>query len=668
MKQNTSITIILCCFFLIFNSCIQSQEIDICIYGGTSAGVIAAYTAKKEGKSVLLIEPGRRLGGLSSGGLGLTDIGNKYAITGLARDFYRRVGAHYGKLEQWTFEPKVAEMIFLDYIKRGNVDVLYDSRLVSVKKEDRRITEIMLENSVNPSTETNKVIKAKMFIDCSYEGDLMAKAGVSYTVGREDNSEYNETWNGMFLAGFRDPSGFHQFPDGVDPYKIPGKPESGLLWGISDATIEPDGTGDKRVQAYNFRICLTDDPKNLIPITEPDNYDPERYELLVRAFKAQPDDWQLSQYFIWALMPNRKTDINNRGAFSTDMIGMNYGYTEGSYEERKRIVKEHEDYTKGLLYFYQTDPRVPKRFQEEVLKWGYPKDEYVEYGHWSPQLYIREARRMIGAYVMTQHNCEGREVVEDRIGMAAYGMDSHNCQRLVVNGQVKNEGNVEVGGFSPYPVAYRSITPKPEDCTNLLVPVCLSSTHIAFGSIRMEPVFMVLGQSAAVAASMSIDSRTDVQRIDVAKLQKELKENPLADHSFFEILVDNEEKANIELTGDWDLIKGRGAYGPTMFLSKGEGAVKFIPEIAKKGAYDIYTYVPRLAGNNIPLQVTINDGKNVVNKTIIPSEVIVIGQTTGEWVSLGSYELSEGKNAFVSIASGGNKGVPADALILVPTK
>jgi hypothetical protein len=509
------------------------KEVDICIYGGTSAGVIAAYTARQLGKSVLLIEPGQRLGGLSSGGLGQTDIGNKFAITGLSRDFYRRIGQHYGQPEQWTFEPKVAEAVFQDYIRRGKVDVVYSLRLFSVKKKKGSIREITLENSIRPKEEPHTIVKAKMYIDCTYEGDLMAQAGVPYAVGREDNKDYNETLDGVQLMHE------HQFPDGVDPYVKPGNPESGLVWGISNRTLEPAGTGDKRVQAYNYRICLTSDPANMIPITRPQGYDSTHYELLVRLFAAQPRKTSIHDYFIWSKMPENKTDINNRGGFSTDMIGAGDAYPDGSYAEREQIIREHEIYTKGMLYFFGHDPRVPEKMRNQMLAWGYPKDEYVEYGHWTPQLYIREVRRMIGAYVMTQANCQGKETVEDGVGLAAYTMDSHNCQRLVVNGQVKNEGDVEVGGFKPYPVAYRSITPKQSDCRNLLTPVCLSATHIAFGSIRMEPVFMVLGQSAATAASMAIDNKQDVQQVDVPKLQKELKDNPLADNNVSEIPVNN---------------------------------------------------------------------------------------------------------------------------------
>ncbi|MGF1635621.1 MAG: FAD-dependent oxidoreductase, partial [Cyclobacteriaceae bacterium] len=458
-------------------------DYDVIVYGGNSAGVIAAYTASKKGKSVLLIEPSMHIGGLSSGGLGYTDIGNKYAISGLSLDFYRKLGKHYGKFEQWVFEPHVAQNLFMEYLGNSDVTLLKDYRIISANTDNGLIRSIDLELSSKPAKESNKSYYAKMFIDCTYEGDLMAMAGVSYSVGREANSEYGETFNGVQLMKG------HQFPDGIDPYKVKGDPSSGLLWGISDDELEPDGTGDAKLQAYNYRICLTDNPDNRVEIARPEGYDSTKYELLVRLFEAQPERRSIYNYFIWSRMPNQKTDINNRGGFSTDMIGMNYEYPEGGYEKRKQIIDEHVAYTKGLLYFYKTDPRVPKELQNFVQDWGYPRDEYTENDHWSPQLYVREVRRMVGEYVMTQANCEGDEMVEDGIGMAAYTMDSHNCQRIVIEKDgkkmVKNEGNVEEGGYGPYPIAYRSIIPKAAECKNLFVPVCMSASHIAYGSIRM---------------------------------------------------------------------------------------------------------------------------------------------------------------------------------------
>ncbi|WP_234734945.1 FAD-dependent oxidoreductase [Tellurirhabdus bombi] len=657
---------LICFVAFLFPAAAQSvSEVDICVYGGTSGGVIAAYTAKKQGKTVLLIEPGKHLGGMTTGGLGLTDIGNKYAITGLARDYYRRIGQHYGKFEQWIFEPHVAEDLFKDYVKRGNVDVLFTHRLNSVRKKGAQIQEIVLERSDKPSE--RRTVRAKMFIDCSYEGDLMAKAGVSYIVGREDNKQYNETISGVQLMKG------HQLPDGIDPYKTPGNPNSGLVWGVSPAKLDPDGTGDRKVQAYNYRICLSSDPANQVAITRPAGYDSTKFELLVRLINAQPQKRSLNDYFIWSGMPNKKTDINNRNGFSTDMIGMNYDYPDASYEKREQIIRDHELYTKGLLYFFGHDSRVPQELREQMLKWGYPKDEYMDSGNWSPQLYIREARRMIGSYVMTQANCQGKEVVKDGVGMAAYTMDSHNCQRIVVekDGKMmaKNEGNVEIGGFGPYPIAYRSLIPKEAECTNLLVPVCMSATHIAYGSIRMEPVFMVLGQSSAQAAVMAIDAKTSVQKVDIAKLQNTLKVNPLADGSIPEILVDNDDKGAVMVSGEWKDSKSKGGYGPSFLVNDGQSKshVRFTPTIQKAGKYQVFTYFPRVEKPTSQLGITVSDGKTSKEITVKPNDVVVVGQTSGEWVSLGEYTLAPGKTGYVEIATKEADGsAVADAVLFVP--
>ena len=502
----------------------HDTTVEVCVYGGTSAGVIAAYSAKRLGHSVLLVEPGEQVGGMTTGGLGETDIGNKGAITGLAREFYRRVGVKYGQAESWTFEPHVATEVYGDYIQSANLRVWPGYRVTRVEKRGADIASMVLEPAPSPALAAtrrkNVIVHARIFIDCSYEGDLMAAAKVSYVTGRESNTEFGETYDGWEL---RDK---HQFPEGIDPFKKPGEPSSGLLWGISSASPDSAGAGDHRIQAYNFRLCLTDDPNDRLPIGRPRRYQPDHYELLLRVIHAHPDA-PLSAYLNINDMPNRKTDINNNGPFSTDMIGMNYDYPNASYAARARIWQAHTDYTKGLLYFLGNDPRVPDGLRKEMLKWGYPKDEFVRTGHWTPQLYIREARRMRGEYIMTQANCQGKVTVADSIGLAAYTMDSHNCERLVVNGMVRNEGDVQIGGFGPYPISYRSITPKASECTNLLVPVCLSATHIAYGSIRMEPVFMVLGESSAIAAHLALLRDVPVQQVDVRKLQYILKADPL---------------------------------------------------------------------------------------------------------------------------------------------
>ena len=640
------------------------RNYDIIVYGGNSAGVIAAYTARMNGKSVLLIEPGNHLGGLSSGGLGVTDIGNKYAVTGLALDFYRRIGQHYGKLEQWIFEPHVAEGIFKEYVKKAKFEVLYQHRLRSVKKEAGAIKELIVENTNEPSV--TKTIKGSMFIDCTYEGDLMAKAGVSYTVGRESNADYQETYNGVQLGHT------HQFMDSIDPYKIPGDPTSGLVWGISSDTLAPRGTGDKKVQAYNFRVCLTRDPANRIEITKPDDYDANRYELLLRYLARFPKEMEDTIIRQWPalgfqLIPNHKTDINNgHAAMSTDMIGMNYDYANGSYETRQKITKAHEAYTRGMLYFLGHDTRVSKAVRDSMLLWGYPKDEYTDNGNWTPQLYVREARRMRSDYVMTQANCEGRAIAEDGIGMAAYTMDSHHTQRLVVNGMVKNEGDLMIGGGHPYPISYRSIIPKASECKNLFVPVCLSATHIAYGSIRMEPVFMVLGQSAAQAAVLAIDSQVAVQQVNVSELQKTLKNNPLADHQPVEIIIDNEDKEQVTTVGNWATRKDN-SYGPSSLIDTSHTAIKtvrFTPDLKKSGPTALYIFFPKIKSSSAKTWVTVFDGKVKKDVIVNHAEVVVLGQASGEWVSLGNYTMKEGRNSYIEVSTRGADGATiADAVL-----
>ena len=653
--------------FTLFTGCksTPTEEYDICIYGGTSAGVIAAYSAKMMNKKVLLIEPQNRLGGLTSGGLGFTDIGNKQVVTGLSKDFYRRLGTHYGKLEQWIFEPKVADSIFNDYVKRADIDVLYKHRIIEANVIDGTIRDIILESS--DGTKTTKTVFAKMFIDCTYEGDLMAKAGVSYTIGREDNKLYNETYNGVQLMKG------HQFPDGIDPYKIPGDSTSGLLWGIAPTTLSPEGTGDKLVQAYNYRICLTNNPTNKIEITKPDNYDPAKYELLLRLFDAQPEKRKLNHYFIWSRMPNKKTDINNRGGFSTDMIGMNHNYPEASYKEREKLIKPHKDYTQGLLYFYKTDPRVPKELKDEIQEWGYPKDEYTENHHWSPQLYIRESRRMIGDYVMTQAHCEGHEIVDDGIGMAAYTMDSHNCQRIVIKKDgkhfVKNEGNVEIGGGLPYPISYRSIIPKENECKNLLVPVCLSASHIAYGSIRMEPVFMVLAQSAAIAATEAIHTGS-VQSVNVKKVQAILHEDPLLYGSFSEILIDDSD-LDLPSNNDWEVLKKQGGYGPSFLKLKNQNGqpIRFTPNIEHEGKYKVYTYYHMRKDIAPTITYFISNGTDNWTKRINKDSVKIEGQTSGEWIELGIYDFHKNTKSYIEISAGNTNGIViADAVLFIPIK
>ncbi|MDR1337170.1 MAG: FAD-dependent oxidoreductase [Tannerella sp.] len=642
----------------------RSANADICVYGGTSAGVIAAYTAGMSGKSVILVEPGRHLGGMSSGGLGFTDIGNKYVVQGLALDFYRRLGKHYGKLEQWIFEPGVAEAIFNEYASGAGIEVRYESRLADVEKTGNKVNAITVESSRKPGTATRREIRAKVFIDCSYEGDLMARSGIAHTVGREDNSLYREIFNGVELLHQ------HQFPDGIDPYVIKGDSASGLLYGINPAPVQPNGTGDRKVQAYNFRITLTDRPENRIPVTRPDGYDSTRYELLLRLKELRP--WKRhTDVFIWSRMPNGKTDINNFGGFSTDVIGENWNYPGASYEERDRIVKFHEDYTKGLLYFIGHDERIPDTIRSGMLEWGYPRDEYADNNHWSHQLYVRESRRMIGETVMTQHHCQGRETVSDGIAWAAYTMDSHNCDRHVVNGMVKNEGNVEVGGFAPYPISYGAIVPRREEACNVIVPVCLSASHIAYGSIRMEPVFMVLGQAAAIASGLAIDNYQGiVQQVPAEEIRTIFNSNPLADGSIPEILIDN-SSSGVSFTGEWQTVRDSWkAYGADYLVdtSPGNGAkaVRFRPQIPHEGRYDVYLFFPRVPNGTSRTRVNVFDGATNHDITIDHSSIIVEGQTSGEWVHLGRFSIPAGDISCIEITNRGADGiVVADAALFI---
>ena len=530
--KKMGVNVTLCFIMIVMLSCEYSTEKpDIIIYGGTSAGIVAAVQATRMGKSVLVIEPSNHLGGLSTGGLGATDIGNKQVIGGISREFYERIAEKYEnpnawnfqkkeaykinvteetKPSMWTFEPKVAMEVFQDMLKENQIKVIYNERLDLDKK-------VVKENGVIKSIimESGKQFQGKVFIDATYEGDLLAMSNVSYTVGRESNQQYGETLNGVQKAlGI-----YHQFPDGVDPYIIKGDSLSGLLPNINSKVME-DGTGDEMVQGFCFRMCLTDVPENRIMVKKPEAYNEQEYELLFRAIEA---GYQ-GPFFIMSKMPNRKTDSNNKGPFSSDYIGRNFEYPEGDYQTREQIIQEHEIYQKGLLWTLANHPRIPKSIRAEFSKWGLPKDEFTKNGHWSPQLYIREARRMVSDFVMNEHHCTQDSIsAKHSVGMGAYTMDSHHMQRYInKDGFVKNEGDVEVGGFDPYPISYDAIVPKKEECTNLLVPVCLSASHIAFGSIRMEPVFMILGQSAATAASLVIDQGIAVQDLDYKALEEKL--------------------------------------------------------------------------------------------------------------------------------------------------
>lgn len=521
----------------------SAQQYDVVIYGGTAAAVTAAVQAKQMGKTVIIVSPDKHLGGLSSGGLGFTDTGNKAVIGGLAREFYHRVYQHYQKPEawqwekreqfgnkgqgtvaldgenrtMWIFEPHVAEQVFEDFIKENQILVLRNewlNRKTGVKKTGANIVSIQ--------TLSGKIFTGKMFIDATYEGDLMAAAGVSYHVGRESKAQYGEQWNGVQTGVLHHRHHFDAVKERISPYWIPGDPKSGVLPRISTAPPGEYGAADNKVQAYCFRMCLTDLAANRVPFPKPAGYDPKQYELLLRIFNA---GWR-ETFQKFDRIPNRKTDTNNHGPFSTDNIGYNYDYPDATYARRRAIIKEHEQYQKGLLYFIANDPRVPKDVQDEFRKWGLAKDEFKDNGNWPHQIYVREARRMIGAYVMTENELLKKRPTPDSVGMGSYGIDSHNIQRYIIgmgkDAYVQNEGDIGVSTNGPYQIAYGSLVPKKGQADNLLVPVAMSSSHIAYGSIRMEPVFMILGQSAATAAVMAIDGKMAVQDVPYAKLRERL--------------------------------------------------------------------------------------------------------------------------------------------------
>jgi hypothetical protein len=517
-----------------------TRQSDVLIYGCTSAAISAAIQTTKMGKTVVIACPERHLGGLSAGGLGWTDSGNKAVIGGLSREFYHRVWQHYDKPEAWRwqkreeygnkgqdtvaldnaartmmiFEPHVAEQVYEAWIRELKIPVIRNAwldRAKGVRKEGNRIVSItMLDGNT---------YAAKIFIDATYEGDLMAAAGVSYHVGRESMRTYDEKWNGVQTGVLHHRHHFGVLPAGVSAYKVPGDPRSGVLPRISTDPPGTYGEGDKKVQAYCYRMCLTQVPANRVPFAKPSVYNPAEYELLSRVFAA---GWR-ETFQKFDAIPNAKTDTNNHGPFSTDNIGRNWDYPDASYERRREIIQEHVNYQRGLLYFIANDPSVPADVRTEFSKWGLAKDEFRDNNNWPHQLYVRESRRMIGKYVMTENELTKKRPTPESVGMGSYGIDSHNIQRYITpEGFVQNEGDIGVSTNGPYQISYGSLVPKKEQAANLMVPVCLSSSHIAYGSIRMEPVFMILGQSAATAAAMAIDSGIAVQDVPYGKLRARL--------------------------------------------------------------------------------------------------------------------------------------------------
>ncbi len=508
------LTIGVCLMNLPASAAPREYDYDVVVYGGTPAGVMAARAAACHGRRAALVIPGRYLGGVVSGGLTRTDYGRKETVGGMSLEFFRRVGERYGEEIAWFFEPHVAEAVFRDMALEAGVDVYPGHRLREhggVVAQDGVIRAIRTENGVE--------FRGRVFIDCSYEGDLMARAGVAFTWGREGVGDYGET-----LAGVRPKDRNHQFD-----FPVPARDEEGRL--LPEVGSQPRGemgSGDRKVQAYNFRMCLTDDPAIRVPFPKPEGYDPRRFRVpalwmqeFVRLNGRSP---RIDEILLPARMPNGKADFNNRGPFSTDYIGGSWEYPNASYARREQIWREHEDYTKGLFYFLANDPAVPRDLQESIRQWGLAADEFTDNGNFPTQLYIREARRMVGEFVMTQHDIQTDLVKPDSIGMGSYNSDSHNVQRYEQeDGTVQNEGNMEVP-VRPYQIPYRVLLPRREQTRNLLVPVCCSASHVAYSTLRMEPVYMILGHAAGVAADLAISSARDVQDVDVAALRETLRQ------------------------------------------------------------------------------------------------------------------------------------------------
>jgi hypothetical protein len=636
-------------------------ETDVCVYGGASGGVVAAVQAARMGKSVSLAIFGTHLGGLTSGGLGATDVGNVASIGGVSREFYRRIGQRYGVSERFNFEPHVARAVYADWLAENSIVPRYNQRLASVTRSGLRITELRMEDGT--------LYRAKMFIDATYEGDLMALAGVSFTFGREGTNVYNESLNGI-----RASTPAHQFPVNVDPYVVPGNPGSGLLPFVQPGDGGVPGDGDQRIQAFNYRLCLTQNATNRLPHAVPPNYDPARYELLGRLLDARVangDTLTIASFFNVSSMPNGKTDMNNNGAFSTDYIGMNWTYPTNSYEARAQMDQDHLEYIQGLVQYLATSPRSPAALRAQMLTWGPCKDEWQETGGYSPQIYVREARRMISDYVMIQADCQSTRIANDSVCLGSYNMDSHNCQRIVKAGFARNEGDVQVGSPKPYPIAYRSIVPRVGECENLFVIFAISASHIAFGSTRMEPVFMMAGQSAATAAAFAINDQVPVQQVDYSKLALQLTADgqilrwgsPAADSG---IIVDNADPG-ASYTGTWSNSTAIAGFWGANYAhdgntAKGAKIASFTPNLPAPGQYEVFlrwTSDPNRA-TNVPVDVVHASGTNtfVVNQQL----------SNSVWVSLITTNFAAGTNSPLQIRTAGSSGfVIADAARWRPT-
>jgi hypothetical protein len=660
---------------LLLGTPVRAASADVVVYGATAGGVIAAVAAAREGRSVILLEPGKHIGGMFTGGLGATDTGVRGGIGGYSREVFDLMRDHYvakyGKdspqvkecSEGFRFEPHVATLALQKLLDGSKIKVKLGERLRKVERKEKRL--------VSLTTSTGETYAAKVFIDATYEGDLMAAAGVTYHVGRESKAQYGES-----LAGVQAFSKFHQWPVAVS-----GKDANGLLPFIQSGPLGKPGDGDKKVQAYNFRLCMTDRAANRVPFPKPAGYDPQRFALLARYLAANPGV-KMGQLMNPLRLPNGKTDTNNNGPFSTDHIGANWDYPEAGPARRAEIWEDHKRYNQGFLYFLANDPRVPRTLHKEISAWGLSKDEFADTGNWPHQLYIREARRMVGAYVMTQADMMKDRTKADSIGVGSYNMDSHHIQRVLdAKGNVLNEGDFQVG-TAPYAIPYRALTPKAGECENLLVPVCVSTSHVAYGTVRMEPVFMILGHAAGVAASLAIAEDTIVQKVPMETLLARLKKqkavlSPLGLTKGGARRIDPATLAGIVVddpaakqTGNWKESSATGPHVGTGYLhdgneNKGKMSVRFTPRLPKAGRYEVRLFYPPASNRatNTVVVITSADGEK---KILLDQRKSWPGDAG---VKLGVFVFEAGDEGHVEIRNDGTDGhVVADAAQFVAAK
>jgi hypothetical protein len=643
----------------------QEGEYDVVIYGATAGGTIAAIAAAGEGMDVLLIGPGKNVGGMVTGGLSHNDYGDRTVIGGMALEFYEKVASYYGKpLYYWRGpEPHVGEKIFRDWLEEAGVTLLFENRVTEVHKQKGTINRISLSGG--------SIVRGKVFIDASYEGDLMARTGVSYTVGREAVRDYGESWAGR-RAILPDN---HQMLPRVSPFDENGN----LLPLINPAPLTEEGDADPAVQGYGFRLIVTDDEDNRIPFRKPENYDPGQFELVKRYYQVHPD--APNMVHLWPTLPNGKTDMNSSGPISTNVVsGLNWEYPEADYERRNEIWQLMKEYTMGLLYFLSSDPSVPERTRRETQQMGLCRDEFTENGHWPHQLYIRSARRMIGEYILTQHDLEHDTVKYDAIGMGSYNMDVRHVQRTWIpvsrfpelHYEVYNEGYMSIP-VAPYQIPYRSLLPQYDECSNLIVPVCISATHVAYASVRMEPQYMIMGQAAGVAAAMAVEGDQSVHRIDISLLQEKLdaqgqvlsmQENIYGAFAHGdEIIIDNNMRRFTGKTGTWSGIETEHNGRYQMNYSRNDhppGTFTFKPWLEKDGLYEVSIRYPSDASHAARVPVLIRHREGTEQKFLNQQE------HGGEWISLGTYELEKGIRQVVTVVSEQAEGaVVADAIRLV---